>query len=106
MRESPNVEQVSEVTADLERKRQWQQPATVVAEDDPDTQISAKLDMLLDRNREGENRLGYPLTVSRKCPVRLDDHRPIRSQHAHFEWFQWRPVDARSQKLRKRVSRM
>jgi hypothetical protein len=50
--------------------------------------------MLLDRNRERENRLGYPLTISRKCPVRLDEHRPIRSQHAHFEWFQRRPVEA------------
>jgi hypothetical protein len=94
MRKSSNVKQVAEISTDLEGKRQWQQPATVVAEDDPDTQISAKLDMLLDRNREGENRLGYPLTVSRKCPVRRDDHRPIRSQHAHFEWFQRRPVDA------------
>jgi hypothetical protein len=94
MRESPNVEQVTEVPTDLKRKRQWQQPATVVAEDDPDAQISAKLDMLLDRNREGENGLGNPLTVSRKRPVRLDDHRLIRSEHAHFEWLECRPVDA------------
>jgi hypothetical protein len=94
MREASNVKQVTEVTADLEGQRQWQQPATVVAEDDSDAQICAKLDMLLDRNREGENRLGYPLTISRKCPVRLDDHRPIRSQHTHFEWFQRRPIDA------------
>src|SRR5215203_4276776 len=94
MRKSSNIKQVTEVTADLERQRQSQHPATVVAEDDPDTQISPKLDMLLDCNREGENRLGNPLTVSRKCPVRRDDHRPIRSQHANFEWFQRRPVDA------------
>ena len=50
--------------------------------------------MLLDRNREGKDRLGYPLPVSRECPVRLDDDRPIRSQHAHFEWVQRHPVDA------------
>jgi hypothetical protein len=50
--------------------------------------------MLLHRNREGENRLDYPLPISRKCPVRLDDHRPIRSQDADFEGFQRRPVDA------------
>jgi hypothetical protein len=34
------------------------------------------------------------LTVSRKRPVRLDDHRLIRSEHAHFEWLECRPVDA------------
>jgi hypothetical protein len=94
MRKSSNVKQVAEISTDLEGKRQWQQPATVVAEDNPNTQIGAKLDMLLDRNREGENRLNHPLTVSRKCPVRRDDYRPIRSQNAHFEWFQRRPVDA------------
>src|SRR5215207_11605320 len=99
MREPPNVEQVTEVPADLKGQRQWQQPATVVAEDDSDAQIIAKLDMLLDRNREGENRLGYPLTISRKCPVRRHDHRPIRSQHAHFEWFQRHPVDAQIPKV-------
>src|SRR5215213_384324 len=94
MRKSSNVKQVAEVTADLERQRQSQHPATVVAEDDPDSQISAKLDMLLDRNGEREHRLAYSLTVSRKGSVCLDDYRPIRSQHAHFERFQRRPVDA------------
>src|SRR5829696_10109188 len=94
MRKSSNVKQVAEISTDLEGKRQWQQPATVVAEDDSDAQIIAKLDMLLDRNREGENRLGYPLTINRKCPVRLDEHRPIRSECAHFERLQRHPVDA------------